>query len=55
MQTINTMSNYYSYEKKRFLRQTEIFNLNVQYLWSKEDFKKKKIKKINPNKNKILK
>ena len=26
----NTMSNYYSYEKKRFLRQTEIFNLNLQ-------------------------
>ncbi len=51
----NTMSNYYSYEKKRFLKQTEIFNLNVQYLWRKEDFKKKKIKIIHPTKNEILK
>ena len=51
----NTMSNYYSYEKKRFLTQTEIFNLNVQYLWRKEDFKKKKIRIIHPTKNEILK
>ena len=37
------------------MRQTEIFNLNVQYLWRKEDFRKKKIRIIHPTKNEILK
>jgi len=51
----NTMSNYYSYKKKRLLKQTEIFNLNIQYLWRKEDFEKKKIKIIRPTKEEIIK
>ncbi|MBK69535.1 MAG: hypothetical protein CMF54_07085 [Legionellales bacterium] len=51
----NTMSNYYSYKKKRLLNQTEIFNLNIQYLWRKEDFDKNKIKIIRPTKVEILK
>ena len=51
----NTMANYYSYSKKRFLNLTEIFNSNIQYLWRKNDFEKKKIKIILPNKKQILK
>ena len=50
----NTMSNYFSLEKKRFLRLTEIFDKNIQYLWKKEDFKNKNIKIVHPTKKDIF-
>lgn len=51
----NTLSNYYSLEKKRFLKLTEIFDQNIQYLWRKEDYKNRNIKIVHPNKKDIFK
>jgi len=51
----NTLSNYYSYDLKRFLKLTEIFNSKIQYLGRKQDFDEKKIKIVHPSKHEILK
>ncbi len=51
----NTFSNYFSLKKKRNLKLSEIFDLNLQYLWKKKDFQKNKIRIVHPSKLEILK